>query len=166
MRGFKRSRSDRSGIPSKPKKANGGKLRGSWLLALPPLPGDLSPDGDPLGYTSAGETVAWVKAGNEGSVAPMVLLRSRKQISAAYHEMREKVWWDRKQEWLAALRADVKEILPENRVMVAKVRAECRRIEEKYGAAKLWGADPMENQGMLRALGWVLGTHWGEAADT
>lgn len=154
-------------VPEKAMNDDGRLLLTTKLgSALPLLPGEVGPTGDSIAYTAAGETVAWVKAGNEGSFAPMVLLRSREQISAAYREMREKVWWDRKQEWLAALRADVKELPPENREIVAKVRTESRRIEEKYGAAKLWGADPMENQGMLRALGWVLGTHWHEAADT
>ena len=68
----------------------------------------------------------------------MILRRGDKAILAAYKEFWDKIWWNRHQNWLHALRTG-KEKTVEQKPILARAKKAARRIERKYDRKNLAG---------------------------
>lgn len=143
----------------------GRRNRHKSLTTDPVPPGEVGPNGYPIGYTKEGDKVEWIPDDEfPGEFWPMVLRRSDKAILAEYNRYWDMVWynrhmvmWDRIQ---AGKEKPSKELLKGHQAAL--------KIEKKYGRKNLlfddfeWG----KVYGRMTALAWVTGTDWECAGDT
>lgn len=141
---------------------NSGK-RAKALTTDPVPPGEVGPNGCPVGYTKEGDKVEWLHdEENPGEVWPMILRRNDNAILEAEREFFDVIWYDRK----LVLLQNMKEGTEANAPKIHKAMLSAmQRVEKKYGKRKLrnyyhndfeWG---MLN-GKFSALRWVMGSDW------
>ena len=94
--------------------------------------------------------------------------RSDEEISEAYNEFRDKVWWNRHQDWAYEIRSGKKVLTAGEKGIWETAERAASRIERKYGRKNLgwndvdWGI----LQGRMSALAWVMGMDWDVSMDT
>ncbi len=134
----------------------------------PIKPGEVGPNGFPVGYDEEGNKVEWIQDEDvEEGVWPMILRRSDKSISSAHTEFWDKVWWNRKQNLIWELEQE-EPLSEETKAKIAEIKKNCRKVERKYGKRNL-GWDDFEwglLSGKLAALAWLGGAEWNESLDT
>jgi hypothetical protein len=137
--------------------------RSKALTTDPVPPGEIGPNGYPVGYTKEVDKVEWLPdEENPGEVWPLILRRNDNAILEAEREFFDVIWYDRKLVLLQNIEEGTEANTPE--IHKAMLAAMCR-VEKKYGKRKLrnyyhndfeWG---MLN-GKFSALRWVMGSDW------
>jgi pyrimidine deaminase RibD-like protein len=102
----------------------------------PVEPGQLGPNGHPIGYTKNGDKVEWVPDDdNPGKIWPLLLRRNDAAILKAYNEFWDKVWWNRTQVRIQRLESQPR--TKERDAELRAARALARKKERKYGRKNL-----------------------------
>jgi hypothetical protein len=95
-------------------------------------------------------------------------LRNAHDIVTVHSELKQKVWWNRHQDWLYEIETGEEVLTEEEMTDLEMAKKVAHRIEQKYGKENL-GWDDFEWGmlcGKMSALGWVLGDEWESSLNT
>ncbi|MBL0407190.1 hypothetical protein JKG68_24990 [Microvirga aerilata] len=132
------------------------------------IPGQLGPNGYPLGYMSDGSITELMPDEEEATAThASTLVRGQNEISLAYKNLWELVWYQRHQESLHQDRL-ARPLTPTEAEIFERAKETAQRIRETHTIEEL-NIDEFDYglvSGRMSALAWVLGTDWDESLDT
>lgn len=136
----------------------------------PLTPGEVGPNGYPVGYSDTGDKVEWLPSDDPDAPDdwPMILRRSDNAISEAHAEHWDKVWYGRHMSWRYRLESGEEELSEVMQPIFERAKMAADRIERQYGKENL-GFNDFERglvSGRLSALAWIQGMEWHESLDT
>jgi hypothetical protein len=147
----------------------GLKRRSKAQTTDPVPPGEVGPNGYPIGYDDDGNKVEFLPDDeNPGETWPMILRRNDKEILETHQKFWDIRWWNHHQVWAAKVKSGNYTIPKAQKEIFQRAEKSARRIERKYGKKNLildtyhWGL----LSGRASALAWVLGAEWDESLDT